>query len=361
MTFIALGGYTNTVADRQTSEDALFQEGKERARLAMLAVRDTAPGTDAQAVQTQQDIEDDDDEVEDEENASPSDQDVESDDLTSEEEDDDSDDDDEDDSDDDDETDDDESDDDEEAPPPDPKSKRKANRRSKKVKNLRAEVERLKADAAGSDDRLLKRFEEEQARRVALENEKRQREANDREIEQEMTEYLGSDQEYREAVKAALNGDLALAEQAKLWDERRDVFGKLTRRAEALVNQKAANIYWSVSENLPGVDKNILGTASFGEVLKHLHESGARVTEEKFKKELEKRDQKIARLEAKSTEKKVKKATSAPSPTLEGGTPAKKTAKKSIYELSMKPDGSIDREKFAALRLQTGRAGWAAN
>lgn len=336
---------------------ASFAEAKELARRNMLAVQAQAEN---EATQTEQQSTDDDDDIvlpsqkspapdeddsEDADDASTDDDDEEEDDEDEDESDDDSDDDGDGDTDDD---------GDEEDSKPDPK--RKPSRRSKRIDKLKAEIRDLKAGSADQEERLLKRIQEEQARRAALEAAERQRQAEDRQIEAEMAEYLGSDDEYRTAVRAALNGDPFEAEKARAWDERREIFGKLNRRAEMRVNQRAAEIFWQSTEGLPGVDKEILEKADFGAVLKHLHEAGFAVAERKAQAEIAKRDARIAKLEAQVKTKKIKRAATSTKTPLEGGTPARPREEKSIYQQAMLPDGRIDRTKFEELRRQAQRS-----
>lgn len=320
-----------------------FEEAKELARRNMLTVRAQAENDAKQAAQQDDEdeaVEDEDQGEEDADAAEAGDADE-----TQEAEDDDDQEDDDDESESDD-TDDDERDDDEDSQ----SKKRKPSRRSKKIEKLQDRIKQLEAANSDSEERLLQRLRDEQARRAALEAEQRQREAEDRALETEMSEYLGSDQEYRAAVRAALNGDPFEAEKAKAWDERREIFGKLTRRAETRVNQRVAEIFWQATEGLSGVDREVLQKAEFGQVLKHLHDAGAQAAEKKSKAEIDKRDAKIARLEAQLKSKSVKRAATATKTPLEGGTPVKSEPKKSIYQQSMNEDGTINREKFERLR-----------
>lgn len=323
-----------------------FEEAKELARRNMLTVRAQAENDAKRAAQ--QDDEDEAVEAEDQvdEDADAAEADDADDDQEAEDDGGDEGDDDESEPDDDADDDDNERDDDEDSQ----SKKRKPSRRSKKIEKLQDRIKQLEAANSDSEERLLQRLRDEQARRAALEAEQRQREAEDRALETEMSEYLGSDQEYRAAVRAALNGDPFEAEKAKAWDERREIFGKLTRRAEMRVNQRVAEIFWQATEGLPGVDREVLQKAEFGQVLKHLHEAGAQGAERKAKTEIDKRDAKIARLEAQLKAKSVKRAATTPKTPLEGGTPVKPAPKKSIYAESMNEDGTINREKFERLR-----------
>lgn len=246
-----------------------------------------------------------------------------------------------------------------------PQPKRKPSRRSKKINKLQshndelqARLEKLESERDARDEQLLTRFQEEQARRVALEAEQRQREADDRALEAEMAEYLGTDEEYASAVRAALRGDAFEAEKANLWNERREIVGKLNRRAEARVNQKAAEIFWTSTEGLTGVDKNVVSELDFGGVLKYLHQKGYEIGRAELQKEVDKRDAKIARLEAQNKQAKVKTAVkeSTKKTPLEGGSPVPPKQEKSIYEQSMRPDGTIDRAKFDELRRLSQRS-----
>lgn len=326
---------------------ASFEEAKALARQNMMAAQAQTEEDATQAVraqteddetvdQTREPSASDEDDSEDTDEVATEDEDGEEDDDSDESEDDDAEEDDEDSTDDDDE--------------PVVDQKRKPSRRSKKIEKLQDKIKRLEANSADSEERLLKRIQDEQARRAALETEQRQRAAEDQQIESEMAEYLGSDQEYRTAVRAALNGDPFEAEKAKTWDERREIFGKLNRRAEMRVNQKAAEIYWSSTEGLAGIDSKILEKADFGTVLRHLHEAGGKAAEAAAQAELAKRDAKIARLEAQLKTSAVKKAATSTKTPLEGGTTVKATPKKSIYEQSLNDDGSINRTKFDELR-----------
>jgi hypothetical protein len=241
---------------------------------------------------------------------------------------------------------------DDEPPARAPQKRAKPSRRSKKIQKLQETIAKLEANSATQEERLLQRLQEESARRAALEAEQRQREAEDRAIESEMQEYLGSDDDYRKAIKAALNGDVFEAEKARGWDERREIFGKLVRRAEARVNQQAAEIYWRETKDLPGIDARVLEQASFGDVLKHLHKAGYATAVSEANKEIARLEAKIARLEAQATSSKVKKvAKAAKADPVEGGTSVRPSPQKSIYEQAMDPiTKKIDRQKFQELR-----------
>lgn len=336
---------------------ASFDEAKEAARQAMLAARAQANQTDATPVPNEHPTEDDEPSEADVEDASTDDEDPEEDLVDGDDEDDA--DDDEESEDDDDESDDEPEASDEEADKPVEKKsdKRKPSRRSKRINKLQAEVERLRSEREQDEDRLLKRLEQEQARRAALEAEKRQRDQEDQAIEAEMADYLGTDDDYRKAVRAALNGDVFEAEKAKVWDERREIFGKLNRRAETRVNQKAAEIFWASTGELAGVDKEVLQKQDFGSVLKHLHAAGYAVAATEAKKEIDKRDAKIARLEASLKVKSVKKAATSTRTPLEGGTPVRPKAEKSLYEQALDPNTmTIDRDKFNQLKRRASQS-----
>ena len=346
----------------EATTPASFEEAKALARKNMLAARANSANDDATPAQTASTETDDEPtpvtqtstpSAEDEPEESPDTPAAEAD-ETDDEDDDESEDVDE--TDDDEESDEDADDDEEEAPRPKPEAKRKPSRRSKRIQTLQQKIADLEANSANAEERLLQRLEQEQARRVALENEKRQREADERALEAEMQEYLGSDDEYQAAVDAALRGDVFEAEKARAWHERRQIVGKLSRRAEARVNQRAAEIFWSSTEGLPGVAKQVLEKSDFGSVLKHLHAAGYSAAASEAKREVEKRDAKIARLEAQLATKKVKTAArAATADPVEGGTPVPPRKEKSIYEQALDPvTQRIDRDKFNELRRKAG-------
>lgn len=254
--------------------------------------------------------------------------------------------------------------DDEPEPDDRPEPKRKASRRSKRVsrleqqnKDLEAKLASFEAEREQSEERILERLQQEQARRAALEAEQKQREADDRAIEAEMHEYLGSDEEYQAAIAAALQGDVLAQERAREWHDRRQQFTKLNRRAEARVNAKAAQIFWDSTSDLPGVDREILQKADFGTVLQHLHAAGIASEQGRQAKELEKRDAQIARLQGELKQLKVAKVPQAArrSDPLEGGTPIPTRATQDPYAEMLNPDGSINREKFEAFKLKQRR------
>lgn len=253
--------------------------------------------------------------------------------------------------------DDDESDDDEEqAPRQKPDQKRRPNRRSKRIQKLQQELTELKNSREQDEERILARLQEEQARRVALEQEKRQREADDRALEAEMAEYLGTDEEYQASIEAMMRGDVFETDKVRTWHERRQIVGKLNRRAEARVNQKAAEIFWASTEGLAGVDKKVLQEQDFGSVLKHLHAAGYSAARAEAKKEIDKLTQQVARLQAQAKERRVERvAKAAKSDPVEGGGPVAPRREKSIYEQAMDPNTrTIDRKKFDELRRKAG-------
>lgn len=346
------------MADTNATIPASFKEAKEAARQNMMKAARTLAENEAKPA-PQLSTEDDEDPTDESLVPAASSEQDESEDVENPTEDVDDDEDEEDDesedSDGDDDEDDDVTDEDKESKTPDPK--RKPTRRSKKIQKLQSENERLRTESASVEERILERLRTEQARTAALEAEKRQREAEDRQIESEMDEYLGSDTEYQTAVTAMMNGDVFEAEKARLWHERRQIVGKLNRRAETRVNQRAAEIYWASTGDLPGVDKQILEKSDFGAVLKHLHAAGYTVAASEAKKEIEKRDAKIARLEAELKQKRVKRAATSTTTPIEGGSPVARRPEKSIYEQSMDPvTRKIDRNKFAEFQRRAAAA-----
>ena len=346
------------MADKNATIPRSLEEAKELAHQRMLDARARAESEDATPAPTQPAEDDEDESTQDPPKPSPSDEDEshESDDEATDEDDDEEDTEDDDDSegsDDETEDDDDESDDDEDERKPEPKSeKRKPSRRSKRITKLQDEIRELRQAREQDEERLLQKLEQEQARRAALEQEKRQREAEDRALEAEMAEYLGSDDEYQAGIKAMMNGDIFEADKVRTWHERREIVGKLSRRAEARVNQKAAEIFWASTGELPGVDKKVLQEQDFGSVLKHLHAAGSASAQAEAKKEIAKLEQKVARLEAQLKTKNVTNVAKAKrSDPVEGGAPVTPRKERSIYEQAIDPTTrKIDHEKFAQLR-----------
>lgn len=239
-----------------------------------------------------------------------------------------------------------------------PEPNKKKTRRSKSITKLKArntELEtrlaELESNASGLEERVTQRVQEAQRQVAELEQQRRQREQEDAAIEQEVLQYLGTEQDYRNAVRAALNGDTEAAERARIWDANREVVTKLARRAEGFVKKQAAEIFWTATADLEGVDRNILQTASLGQLLPYLHKTGYDIGFAASQKEVEKLTKKITRLEAQGSENKVKKVVKAPQP-IDTGKPVKPKAEKTIYQRAL--DGEISMDE--ALDRLAGRS-----
>lgn len=225
---------------------------------------------------------------------------------------------------------------------------KKKTRRGKTIARLKETNSQLQARLAERDqetsdleERVTKRVQDAQRQIAELEHQRRQRDQEDAQIEQEVLQYLGTEQDYRAAVRAALNGDQEAAKRARIWDANREVVTKLARRAEGFVKKQAAEIFWTATADLDGVDRNILQTASLGQLLPYLHKTGYDIGFAAGQQELEKLQKKISRLEARGTEDKIKKATKAPQP-IDTGKPVKPTKQKTIFGSALAGDISID-------------------
>lgn len=244
----------------------------------------------------------------------------------------------------------------EEAPEPADKKSKKT-RRSQKVNKLSTRIKELEQKLETSESTMLERLQQEQQRRAQLEAQQRQREQEAAQVEQELAGYLGSPAQYEAAVSAALDGDVEAQEIVKGWRQNRQVVQKLTLRAEQVVNQRAAQVFWEATQGLEGLDRDVLQEASMPDVLRHLYEAGGSVTKAHYEKEIATRDRRIATLEARIKGQKVKNVAKQAAP-IESGrpVPAPKAKTTNPYAKLMDESGRIVPGALEKLRQFGGAA-----
>lgn len=167
---------------------------------------------------------------------------------------------------------------------------------------------------------LRREIEEAENERKKLELEMASQRAEDERLEKEVNRALGTDEELDQALEDGLSGDTAAAEKARIWKANREFYKKLVRKAKTETEQEFMSHYWIKVQDLPGVDKKVLGGKPLADILEHVYTAGVSSVETKSDETIDKLRQEVETWKGRYRALKPKSGSARRSPVGGGGT-----------------------------------------
>lgn len=248
---------------------------------------------------------------------------------------------------------------------PDEKPRKKKGRSGRKIERLQTQFKDLQTQYTQLEETSKTHVRNAQALAAQLAQRDAAQAETDARIAAEVEDYLGGAEKYKQRLRDALNGDFAASEEVKEWDARREKYQEMKTRAEQVVHERAGEVFQKATEDLPGIDRNVLQTASLFNIVRHVYFTGLSYGRDEGSKAIEKEQAQaktqVDKLKRENERLKARlesarpKAVSKGAPTpLAGGKPRVAGPKKSILDDLLDPSTRFPTDAAEEL-VRTGR------